>query len=139
MKLLFSVIVSFILGSHLYAENIKGLNVLVTSDDSQTQMMSMVLSMMSLKQKKEVNIVLCSAGGNLALKNFKGEILKPMNKTPKMMLQALIKKGANVKVCPLFLPNKNMKKSDLISNVLVAKPMEVANFLLKSDYKNLTF
>lgn len=52
MKLIFSVIVFFILGSHLYADNIKGLNVLVTSKDSQTQMMSMVLSMMSLKQKK---------------------------------------------------------------------------------------
>ncbi|AXX92663.1 hypothetical protein CPU12_02225 [Malaciobacter molluscorum LMG 25693] len=139
MKLIFSVIVFFILGSHLYADNIKGLNVLVTSKDSQTQMMSMVLSMMSLKQKKDVNIVLCSDGGNLALKNFKGEVLKPMNKTPKMMLQALIKKGANVKVCPLFLPNKNMKESDLIQNVLVAKPMEVAKLLLKDDFKNLTF
>lgn len=83
--------------------------------------------------------MLCSDGGNLALKNFKGEVLKPMNKTPKMMLQALIKKGANVKVCPLFLPNKNMKESDLIQNVLVAKPMEVAKLLLKDDFKNLTF
>ena len=33
----------------------KGLNVIITSEDAQTQMMGMVLSMMTLKENKEVN------------------------------------------------------------------------------------
>ena len=37
----------------------KGLNVLLTSKDAQTQMMAMVLSTMTLKEKKEVKMVLC--------------------------------------------------------------------------------
>lgn len=38
----------------LSANSAKGLNVILTSADSQTQMMAMVLSMMTLKQKKKL-------------------------------------------------------------------------------------
>lgn len=102
-------------------------------------MMSMVLSMMTLKQNKKVNMVLCSKAGDLALKNSKSETLKPMNKSPKMMLKAIINKGASVKVCPLYLPNKNLQKTDLMSNITVAKPMDVSKDLLNNDYKNLSY
>ncbi|RYA23949.1 hypothetical protein CRU96_05045 [Malaciobacter halophilus] len=122
-----------------FATSAKGLNVLVTSDNAQTQMMSMVLSMMTLKQNKKVNMVLCSKAGDLALKNSKSETLKPMNKSPKMMLKAIINKGASVKVCPLYLPNKNLQKTDLMSNITVAKPMDVSKDLLNNDYKNLSY
>ena len=47
----------------------KGLNVMLTSEDAQTQMMGMVLATMTLKKGKEVNMVLCSSAGNLALKD----------------------------------------------------------------------
>ena len=52
------------------ADQAKGLNVLVNSDNKQTQAMAMVLSLMTMKKhKKEVNIVLCGSAGDLANKN----------------------------------------------------------------------
>lgn len=117
----------------------KGLNVMLTSEDAQTQMMGMVLATMSLKKGKEVNMVLCSSAGNLALKDSESPRLKPQDKSPKMMLEALIKDGAKVEVCPLFLPNAEKTESDLIQNVTVAKPPVVADRLLDKDYQNLSY
>lgn len=125
----------------LYASNdeIKGLNVMLTASDTQTQMMAMVLSTKTLEQKKDVRIVLCSAAGDLALKEAKSEPQKPLNKSPKELLQGLIKNKAVVKVCPLYLPNKGLDKSALIEGVSVAVPDEVAKNLLDGDYKNLSY
>ncbi len=117
----------------------KGLNVMLTSEDAQTQMMGMVLATMSLKKGKEVNMVLCSSAGNLALKDSESPKLKPQNKSPKMMLEDLIKNGAKVEVCPLFLPNAEKTEADLIQNVTVAKPPVVADKLLNKDYQNLSY
>ena len=117
----------------------KGLNVMLTSEDAQTQMMGMVLATMSLKKGKEVNMVLCSHAGNLALKDSESPKLKPQDKSPKMMLEALIKDGAKVEVCPLFLPNAGKTEADLIQNVTVAKPPVVADKLLNKDYQNLSY
>lgn len=117
----------------------KGLNVMLTSEDAQTQMMGMVLATMTLKKGKEVNMVLCSSAGNLALKDSESPKLKPQNKSPKMMLKDLIKNGAKVEVCPLFLPNANKNESDLINSVTVAKPPVVADRLLNKDFQNLSY
>ncbi len=117
----------------------KGLNVMLTSEDAQTQMMGMVLATMSLKKGKEVNMVLCSSAGNLALKDSESPKLKPQDKSPKMMLEDLIKNGAKVEVCPLFLPNAEKTEADLIQNVTVAKPPVVADRLLDKDYQNLSY
>ncbi len=117
----------------------KGLNVVITSQDAQTQMMGMVLSMMTLKQNKEVNMTLCSNAGDLAVKGMESPILKPQDKSPKMMLQALIKQGAKVQVCPLYLPNASKDESVLLEGITVAKPDEVAKKLLDKDYQNLSY
>lgn len=127
------------LTSSLHAASAKGLNVTLTASDAQTQTMAMVLSMKTLAQKKAVNMVLCSEAGKLAIKNAKSPVLKPIDKSPKMMLKAIIKKGANVKLCPLYLPNANKKKSDLIEGVSVAKPDDVAKQLLNQDFQNLSY
>ena len=117
----------------------KGLNVVITSQDAQTQMMGMVLSMMTLKQNKEVNMTLCSNAGDLAVKGMESPILKPQDKSPKMMLQALIKQGAKVQVCPLYLPNASKDESVYLEGITVAKPDEVAKKLLDKDYQNLSY
>ncbi|MCT7516476.1 DsrE family protein [Aliarcobacter cryaerophilus] len=131
---------AFISTTVVASENMaKGLNVMLTSEDAQTQMMGMVLATMSLKKGKEVNIVLCSSAGNLALKDSESPKLKPQNKSPKMMLEDLIKNGAKVEVCPLFLPNAEKTEADLIQNVTVAKPPVVADRLLDKDYQNLSY
>lgn len=142
MKKTFLVLLAtlFLSSASFASENMaKGLNVVITSKDAQTQMMGMVLSMMTIKQNKKVNMVLCSDAGDLAVKGMKSTVLKPKNKSPKMMLKTLIKKGANVKVCPLYLPNASKDKSVLLDGITVAKPSDVAKSLLNKDYQNLSY
>jgi len=132
-----------VLPTLMNAQQAKGLNVLVNSGNSQTQSMAMVLSLMAMKKhKKEVNIVLCGKAGDLADKNIKGVPTKRPNGTQpsaKKHLQILIKKGATVKVCPLYLPNANKDKSVLLDGITVAKPPVVAGKLLNKDFQNITF
>ncbi len=137
-KILVGLMALGLLSSSAFADT-KGLNVVLTAKDAQTQLMAMILSMKSLEQKKSVNIVLCSNAGDLALKGMKSEVLKPINKSPKMLLQGLIKKGADVKVCPLYLPNAGKDKSVLIEGVSVANPADVATKLLDENYKILSY
>lgn len=126
-----------------FAGQLKGLNVLITSPDAQTQMMAMVLSTMTInKHKKIVNITLCGPAGDLATKEFQSTPVKrPDGKspTPKMALMGLIKAGAKVEVCPLYLPNAGKEKSALIDGVNVANPAMVAGNLLDSDFNNIVF
>ncbi|MGA1940696.1 hypothetical protein [Arcobacter sp. YIC-310] len=129
----------FLIGANLFANDTKGLNVILTSKDAQTQQMAMVLSMMILKQGKEVKMTLCSSAGDLAVKGKKSVVLKPMDKSPKMMLKAIMKKGAQVQVCPLYLPNANLKEDVLLDGITVAKPPKVAASLLDSNYSTLSY
>ena len=117
----------------------KGLNVIITSGDAQTQMMGMALSMATLKQNKEVNMTLCSKAGDLAVKGMESPVLKPMDKSPKMILQALIKQGAKVDLCPIYLPNAENAKAELLEGITIATPADGAAKLLNKDYKNLSY
>ena len=121
-----ALIAALITPSILSADQAKGLNVLVNSGNSQTQAMAMVLSLMTIKKhKKEVHIVLCGEAGDLADKNIKGvPVKRPNGKAPsaKQHLKLLIKKGAKVEVCPLYLPNAGKDKSVLLEGVTIAKP-----------------
>lgn len=134
-----SVVGVLLLPTFLHAQSAKGLNVMLTAKDTQTQMMAMVLSLMSIKEGKDINIVLCSNAGDLAVKGMKSQVLKPKNKSPKMLLKALIKKGANVQVCPLYLPNANKDASVLLKGISVAKPALVAKQLLNDEFQNLSY
>lgn len=122
-----------------FAGEKKGLNVVLTAPDAQAQQMAMVLSMMTLDQGKEVNMTLCAKAGDLALKDYNGQSIKPMNKTPQMMLKGIMKKGAKVEICPLYLPNANKDESALIEGISVAKPPKVAAQLLNEDFTTLSY
>ena len=125
------------------ADKADGLNVLLNSGDPQTQTMAMVLSMMTIKKhNKKVNITLCGAAGDLADKNIKAAPVKrPNGKAPSAQdnLKMLIKKGATVEVCPLYLPNSGKNKSVLLKGITVAKPPVVAGRLLNDDFANISF
>lgn len=139
----FSLVGLLFAPASLIAQDAKGLNVLVNSGNPQTQAMAMVLSLMSIKKHgKKVNIVLCSDAGDLADKNIKDTPVKrPNGKAPsaKDHLKMLIKAGASVEVCPLYLPNANKDKSVLLDGITVAKPPKVAKRLLNQDFQNITF
>jgi len=121
------------------ADDAKGLFVVVTTADVQTQMMAMVLSTKTVEQGKSVRMLLCGPGGELALKEAKQVMVKPLDKSPQMLLKGLIKNGVVVEVCPLFLPNRGGSPADLIEGVAVAKPPVVAEKLREDGVKLFTF
>jgi len=113
--------------------------VTVNSGNAQTQGMAFVLATQAMEQKANVRVLLCSEGGQLAVKGKEGTVLKPRNVTPNQMLQGLMKAGAKVEVCALFLPNSGLQPTDLIEGVNVAKPADVAAFMLQGNVKALTY
>ncbi len=140
-KYLFSIILllAFLSPNILSAKDAKGLNVVLTAKNEQTQMMAMVLAMKTLEASKEVRMTLCASAGHLALKSFNSTKMKPMNKSAKMLLQAIIKKGAIISICPLFLPNVNKNKFDLLEGIKEAKPALIAKQLLDLEYTTLSY
>ncbi len=121
-------------------DKVDGLNVIVTSGEPQTQMMSMVLSMMTIeKLNKKVNMVLCDKAGTLALKDSDSPVVKAMDASPKQVMQKLISKGMDVKLCPLYLPNIGKDESVLIEGVKVADPAKVAARLLNKNFNILSY
>ncbi|KFL34551.1 MULTISPECIES: hypothetical protein [unclassified Sulfurospirillum] len=142
-KVFLSMVVAGALVLPLSAQEVKGLNVLMVSADTQTQMMGMVLSTSVIKDhNKVVNITLCGPAGNLALKEFESGSVKRadgQNVNPKTALQGLIKAGAIVQVCPLFLPTAGKDATALLEGVSVAKPPMVAKNLVDTAFKNITF
>jgi len=137
------IVAALVAPSLMSATELKGLNVLMTSADAQTQMMGIVLGRSVLNdQKKALNITLCGPAGNLALKDFKtADVKKPDGTTanPKGALQGLMKAGAVVTVCPLFLPNAGKDASALVEGITVAKPPMVAKRLTDGDFNNISF
>ncbi len=113
--------------------------VTVNSGIAQTQGMAFVLATQAMEQKVAVRVLLCSEGGQLAVKSKESALLKPRNVTPKDMLQGLMKAGAKVEVCALFLPNSDWKPADLFDGVGVAKPADVAAYLLQPNVKTLSY
>lgn len=141
-KICYALILTVLLiwADNALAEQGKGLNVIVVSADRQAQMMAMVLSVQTMREHdKEINIVLCGAAGDLALQSTNTETFLPLKKSPTMLLNALLKMGASVQICPLFLPNAGKTTKDLIEGITVAKPPIVAGKLLDKEYQNLTF
>jgi predicted peroxiredoxin len=119
--------------------DVKGVFVVVTSPEPQTQMMAMVLSTQLVLRGKKVQILLCGPGGDLALKEGKEVALKPKMKSPQMLMKDLIEKGVIVQVCALYLPNKELTPADLTEGVTPAKPSAIADALLEAGVKLFTF
>lgn len=111
----------------------------INSGNVMTQGAGLALGTNALEQKASVRVLLCDAGGDIALVGKEMPTLKPKNVTPQQILQGMIKNGAKVEVCALYLPNTGHKPTDLISGVTPANPADVAAFLLKPEVKTLTF
>jgi predicted peroxiredoxin len=123
----------------VHAQSAAELFIGINSGVTQTQGVAMVLATQALAQKAAVRVLLCSEGGQLALKDKDSAALKPMNKSPKELLQGLMKAGAKVEVCALFLPNADLKPTDLIEGIGVAKPADVAAYVLQPNVKTLSY
>ena len=114
----------------------------LSEQEPQTQLMSMVLSMQALQQGAQVSVLLCGPGGDLALKAPPASATapqKPKGMSPHGLLKKLIAKGATVEVCAIYLPNKGVGPEALIDGVAPAKPPAMAAKLLADDARILSF
>ncbi|MBL8345118.1 MAG: hypothetical protein JNN03_06735 [Rubrivivax sp.] len=111
----------------------------IHSGGAMAQGAGLVLAGQALEQKASVRVLLCDAAGDIALVGKEMPTLKPRNMTPQQMLQGVIKAGAKVEVCALYLPNTGKQPSDLIPGVTPAKPAAVAAHLLKPGVNTLAF
>ena len=71
--------------------------VVLTTADVQTQLMALVLTTQMSKHGEVDQILLCGPAGDLAVKNSRETLLKPINKSPQMLLQSLIENGGACK------------------------------------------
>jgi len=139
-KLVSSLVLAGVLSvSAMAAQKVDNLMVIVTSDDSVTQLMAGVLALQSKKQGANVDMLFCGKAGDIVIKGSKEVKLKPKNMSPQMLVKKLIKLGATVEVCPPYLPNASKTKNDLISGVSVAKPPKVASKILDTNTKILSY
>lgn len=111
----------------------------INSGSAMAQGAGLMLAGQALEQKSTVRVLLCDTAADIAVVGKEMSTLKPLNLTPQQMVQNLIKSGAQVEVCGLYLPNTGRQASELISGVTPAKPSEVAAHLLKPGIQTLSF
>ena len=111
----------------------------VHSGSPMAQGAAMVLATQAQQQQAQVRVLLCDAAGDIAVQGAESPALKPRNVTPQQMLVSLMKGGAQVEVCALYLPNTGRQASDLLPGVTPAKPADVAAHLLKPGVQTLAF
>ncbi|WP_305043112.1 DsrE family protein [Geoalkalibacter sp.] len=121
------------------ADDKQPLLLILTSGDTQTQGMALVLSNEAQRQGAEVRVLLCSEAGKLALREHEAPTLKPRDISPKQMLETLMQGGAKVDVCALFLPNLGKTQEDLLLGVSAAKPPIITELLLDKKVRLLNF
>jgi len=111
----------------------------LTTADTQTQLMALELTTQLTQDQQSVQILLCGAAGDIAFNGSEEVILKPINKSPRMILKSLIESGVTVQVCSLYMPNKGISAEELIDGVTQAKSPLVAKMLLEHGVKVVTF
>ena len=114
-------------GSH---DEDKRLFVSVTGSAAQDRAMPLVLANQALDQGAEVRVLLCGAGGEIAVAKHELETLAPRGLTPRDLLNRLIQHEVTVEVCAIFLPNTDYTEDDLIEGVGIANPGDVAAWMM---------
>lgn len=113
--------------------------VVVTSAETEVQGMAMVLSMQALKNGSDVRVLLCGSGGDIALKSKESIALKPINKSPRQMMMALISKGVTVEVCALYMPNRGLNVADLVDGVKGVMPPVIGTYMADPNVRYFSF
>lgn len=134
-----SLIGAALLAASLASAQAEELFVSLHSGSAMAQGAGLVLAMQALQQKAGVRVLLCDAAADLALRSTPSAPLKPKGVSPQQMLQGLVKNGARVEVCALYLPNTGRAADELLAGITPAQPADVAAHLLKPDVKTLAF
>ena len=116
--------------------------VVLTSADTETQAMTLVLSNQVAKSGKPVHLLLCGPAGDIALAKPPADaerVITPKGMTVLSLLKGLQAKGAAVDVCAIYLPNRKLEASALAEGVGVARPPAIAAEMVDDDTRLFTF
>lgn len=113
---------------------------IVTSDSSETQAMSMILTTQYVNGGGSAQVLLCDEAAELALEDSDvgSEEIRPMNRSPRELLGGLMQEGVEVQVCAIFLPNRDETEDDLRDGVTVASPEDMAEAMAEPDTRLFT-
>ena len=139
MKKTFLALLLATVSTYSLAADKQQVTVTLASASTMAQGMAMVLANQMQEQGAQVDILLCDKAGDIALKNAKGEALKPNDVTPAQLLDGAMKKGATASVCALYLPNTGNTTDDLRDGITAANPATMGASLLKADRKVIGF
>ncbi len=115
---------------------------ILTSDEPQTQLMSMVLTMQSMQAGAGAYVLLCGPAGDLALKDAPEAATAPQppkGMSPQALMQRIMAQGGTVEVCAIYLPGKGVGAEALLDGIGAAKPPAVAARLLADDTRIMSF
>ncbi len=129
--------------SYSFAQDVSDVVTVVTSDQPQVQLMSMVLSVQAAQQGANVHILLCGAAADMALKDAPEAVTAPqppLNVSSQSFMTILGgNENATIEVCALYLPSKGIQPSDLLDGIGVATPGDMAALLIKGGARVLSF
>lgn len=120
--------------------------VILTSDSLETQSMAMILANAMQQQGSDLRVLLCDQAGDLAVEGYQSA--EPVNTppsnpagqvTPEGILQMLMKNGAQVDVCAIYLPNRDYGEEVLRDGVGVAAPGPIAELMRDPKVSVSTF
>lgn len=109
---------------------------IVTSEQPQVQLMSMVLTHQALARGHPTRILLCGAAADIALKDAPESATAaqpPKGASPQGLLMAALQKGATVEVCAIYLPGKGADATVLMDGITVAQPPAMAGAMAADD------
>lgn len=140
-RTILAAVAAIALGQAAQAEGL-ALVTVVTSPEPQTQLMAMVLTMQAVKQGAKANVLLCGPGADIALRDAPATATatqKPNDMSPQGLMQGVMKAGATVQVCAIYLPNKGVGPEALIEGVTVAAPPAMAGVMLAEGARVWSF
>lgn len=135
-KTLASLVLSLGIAAPALASDPDSLVTIVTSDQPQVQLMSMVLTHQAMAKGHPTRILLCGAAGDMALKEAPDSATAgqpPKGASPQGLLMAALQKGATVEVCAIYLPGKSADPSVLMDGITVAQPPAMAGAMAAKD------
>ena len=134
--------VATLAASATQAEEATKMVTILTSEEPQTQLMSMVLTMQSMQAGAAAYVLLCGPAGDLALKDAPEAATAPQppkGMSPQLLMQKIMEQGATVEVCAIYLPGKGVAQEALLDGIGAAKPPAVAKRLLADGTRIMSF
>ncbi|MCA3585146.1 MAG: hypothetical protein IOD03_15820 [Methylocystis sp.] len=111
---------------------------LLSAPAAEAQAFNLVLANQIQRSGNAIHLLLCSEAGDMALKVAPAAAtapVTPQGMTVRSLLEGLIKQGATVQVCAIYLPNRKLQPDALMEGVSAAKPQDIAAMMVDPAVK----